>query len=1848
MIILPRSMPNEAASQLASLARFFLVKGSRPLAGPFTKILGGRAPAFLTPKQQGQNPGIPSSPNSEGRAPAIPGEILFDRSKYVALSIFLDIPYNFVKYLSSTAEITCYFCFSKDLRETKMEQKSRFLCLFITSFVAFFMLFGCSGGGSSSSGGGTPLPLDPQEPKAEEEIQIAEHVTTLDAPEILAALDASSVENDDQTLIFDGQDPDVTAGSVIVMDVTDKTPRGLLRKVIRVRKEDGKTTLDTEPAALTEIVETGSLSVRGTASALLTSQAQPSSAGTPNAARAYIPRQRRCSAEGLQGSARPEATQGVGVEVTVLDFDYQLELRIRKFAVQHFHLSLQPKTNIALTAQAGSTSALTEQVLFACRLNPIRAQIGTVPVIITPTVKAILRAEAEATTALDIEFEADTDLTFGAEYRESSWTPIHTTLPNLLPNLPPGSTVAGTFATAVETSFVFYQTAGPTLTAEHQLAFSLEDEHTVLTRHATLILDMSATTPILPFDYRASIELDEERYILPSQDPTPNPPSQGPAPNLPNPAPTPNPPSQGPAPNLPNPAPTPNLRLALEPSGQLDLPEDLARQGAQIAVASIVGRGGTSEDAVPPTYRLRTSPPEAPFQIDPQTGVITLTADLNLAGRGYLLSVTATTSTTTTNTESLHVRVTDVNFVLAFDPSSPLLLFETTAVGTPVATVKGVGNHNVPLTFALSASDAPFAIDAQSGAISVSKALAIQTYLLEVEGLAFDESATGTLIVQVVAYQDGSEDAPFEVRTLEELQSIATGFRSRSLTEPITLAASLAAHYRLMADIDASPTASGSWHARTHDGGTPEDRRDDVSEHGFLPIGQCHAKSHCATATTSSADETIITPPFSGSFDGNGYSIRGLYIERAATNQVGLFGFVEDAGTLRHVTLQGGAISGRSNVGALVGYVKTGRVQNSFSSASVRGKNRVGGLIGKNEFSPVQNSFTRSTVRGIDQVGGLIGYHLGTVQHSFASGVVYGTSQVGGLVGFLIGLLETSFASSAVRGTNQVGGLVGYNSRGTVRHSFANGEVRGTDRVGGLIGNSTNGSAHQSFASGAVYGTQWVGTLIGTSFQDVVQDAYAVARRGAKPAGLFGSATQSKVKRSYCVGNAGDGCQAPSSATDVAEVSLETLTGLTCSSASFHWDDDGDDPEADGEKADDTTDATPKQPCSQANQADFPWDFGTASELPVLKGLLGGVLDAAAQRALIAFDARTLDDQSYLGALSTIDASVPPLNERGHTLEYHWNLPAALIDLVFSAEQNAITFTMIEGVYEIGITAFERDATGAIVRVYSDQLIIFPFQDGTTAAPYRVRNLEELQSIAIGFRNVALEMALNAPLSLKNSLAAHYLVVDNIDASPTASGSWQRSTHDSGTPQDRSDDVIEHGFLPIGNCGPDGDCLTSKDDNLPFSGSFDGRGYRIRGLFSDRQATNEVGLFGLVEATGVITNVALEGASIRGGALRTGALVGILREGVVQNSYAVASVAGGDVSGGLIGMNSRGSVQNSFAAGVVRGLDDTGGLIGLSEGFGASGLVEDNFVSAAVRGESYVGGLAGLSSGGILRRNLATADVSGGTEVGGLIGNNTSVLVYDSYASGAVSGNKDSGGLIGLAAGNPVRDSYAIGTVATGSRAGGLVGTHELSLIQRAYCLEAAGKNCIATSRGQILDVLALSLTALKQLRCHEDTLFRWDDDGDDPESDGLQADGTTAATAPLACSAEQQQAFPWDFGTDDELPALNGIIGGVLDAAAQRALIAFAGQERHVDVAATDAVSAPKIVKLAEGNTLTHLWHVVAGEVTLTASTVAQAELRFSGAADGDLLTVTILERGASTGDIVRVYAGVIALTVQ
>ena len=137
---------------------------------------------------------------------------------------------------------------------------------------------------------------------------------------------------------------------------------------------------------------------------------------------------------------------------------------------------------------------------------------------------------------------------------------------------------------------------------------------------------------------------------------------------------------------------------------------------------------------------------------------------------------------------------------------------------------------------------------------------------------------------------------------------------------------------------------------------------------------------------------------YSGTFDGNGKTISGLYINDSTADDQGLFGCLDQGGTVQDLTVSG-SVKGDWFVGGVVGY-NSGSVINCTNTGSVKGSgNWVGGVVGYNS-GTVENCYNIGAVSGSGlYVGGVVGWNSsGIVENCYNIGKVSGTG-VGGVVG---------------------------------------------------------------------------------------------------------------------------------------------------------------------------------------------------------------------------------------------------------------------------------------------------------------------------------------------------------------------------------------------------------------------------------------------------------------------------------------------------------------------------------------------------------------------------------------------------------------------------------------------------------------------------------------------------------------------------------------------------------------------------------------------------------------------------------------------------------------------------------
>ncbi|MBN2129967.1 MAG: hypothetical protein JW741_10745, partial [Sedimentisphaerales bacterium] len=196
--------------------------------------------------------------------------------------------------------------------------------------------------------------------------------------------------------------------------------------------------------------------------------------------------------------------------------------------------------------------------------------------------------------------------------------------------------------------------------------------------------------------------------------------------------------------------------------------------------------------------------------------------------------------------------------------------------------------------------------------------------------------------------------------------------------------------------------------------------------------------------------------PYTGTFDGNGKTISNFSYREVGENYVGLFRYVQVRG-IKNLRLRNARVAGTGlGVGALVGYLDGGSVNDcEITGANVSGNTRVGGLIGRVDGGIGQCS-SRGHVSGVQYVGGLIGYvEKATVAQCYSKATVQGDEQVGGFVGAIAheyGVVNSCYATGNVDGNKYVGGMAGSVINGRLYKSYCTGVVTGSERVGGLTG----------------------------------------------------------------------------------------------------------------------------------------------------------------------------------------------------------------------------------------------------------------------------------------------------------------------------------------------------------------------------------------------------------------------------------------------------------------------------------------------------------------------------------------------------------------------------------------------------------------------------------------------------------------------------------------------------------------------------------------------------------------------------------------------------------------------------
>jgi len=225
------------------------------------------------------------------------------------------------------------------------------------------------------------------------------------------------------------------------------------------------------------------------------------------------------------------------------------------------------------------------------------------------------------------------------------------------------------------------------------------------------------------------------------------------------------------------------------------------------------------------------------------------------------------------------------------------------------------------------------------------------------------------------------------------------------------------ASYKLMTDIDASETAL--WNEGA----------------GFEPI-----------------------PAFTGKLDGNGHTIKNLYINRPSENNIGLFREILFTSEISNLRLENCQFSGNQNVGGIAGYISEGTVSRCYVNGTFTPtNNNIGGIAGLNIYGYIFECFTSGTISGNSYIGGIVGNNNGNINNCYSTMSVTASIEiVGGLVGYNEQEITLCYSTGAVFGTTNHGGLIGKNMDwGIVSDCYWDIETSGQTTSNGGLGKTT-------------------------------------------------------------------------------------------------------------------------------------------------------------------------------------------------------------------------------------------------------------------------------------------------------------------------------------------------------------------------------------------------------------------------------------------------------------------------------------------------------------------------------------------------------------------------------------------------------------------------------------------------------------------------------------------------------------------------------------------------------------------------------------------------------------------------
>ena len=771
----------------------------------------------------------------------------------------------------------------------------------------------------------------------------------------------------------------------------------------------------------------------------------------------------------------------------------------------------------------------------------------------------------------------------------------------------------------------------------------------------------------------------------------------------------------------------------------------------------------------------------------------------------------------------------------------------------------------------------------------------------------------------------------------------------------------------------------------------------------------CHAADAATNKEELSWDPIGNGKMYCGTFDGNGKTIRNLYINTTYIFR-GFFGYA-NGGSIKNITFDNAKVknTNKFGTGILTGGFEKCTIENIkiLANCSVEGTENTGGIAGAGA-GYISNCENRAKVNGTNNVGGIVGSSSDNTISSCANyGAVTGTeSNVGGMVGFFIsGTIQNCANYGDISGADCVGNQIGYARICNLNNVLGIGNVTATTSQSGLLAgviwdsSSTAAGilAYNSSAKLTINGIEQTGDAvkaIGISSLSstgrikaftaeqlksglvaflLQGNASESAKWGQKlntdDYPLLGSTNKVYSDRPMIMKCSGE-LEGSGKYSNTKPAQEGTFTMQHGNSIIHH----------------ESVDVT----CTVDGTIEY-WECDVCNETYLDEKLtqpVGNIIKEAAtghnydendkctkcqkEIQFVKLGNNNITIEKVFGRRKEISGynlykfTAPEEGTLVVTADSHgedtygalWDSRTAKY-LIKKDDGNGddfkITYEVTKGTtYYIGAREYDGDAIEGKVTLNVKMIGNQPPTDvtgnGTEAEPFMLKTAEHLA----WFRDYVNVGKTSACAKIADD-------VEEIDMSTVCHKA------------DAEKQVAELSWTPIGNY--------SKQ----YQGTFDGNGKTIRNLFIS-STSNEIGFFGHA-ADCRIKNITFDNAKVKGNDnCSTGILAGCAGSCVIENIKTTGncSVEGKYETGGIAG-RANGNISNCENHAIVKGLHSVGGIVGIC--FDS----ENSITSCANYGEitgteDFVGGIIGYFGEGSLQNSANYGDISGDARVGNLIG----------------------------------------------------------------------------------------------------------------------------------------------------------------------------------------------------------------------------------------------------------------------